>query len=102
MIDLQQPRTVCLEVTLFEDKINDKIDTQVRVYEANNVPADMVALLIKRCLNGIDSMDINKIKAFVHTMLLTFNIHPLSIDVKIGEPREMKAIQIKQKEESRA
>lgn len=90
MIDLKQPRTVCLEVTLFEDKIDNKIGNQVRVYEANNVPSDMVALLITRVLNGIDSLDTNKVKAFIHTMLLTFNIHPLAIDVKIGEPREMK------------
>lgn len=87
---LNEPRTACVRVSVFEDKIAGIIDNHVRVYESYNVPMLAVVYIVKGILEGLDTLDVEKIKGMVFFGLKSFNIYPMNIFVDVLEPREMK------------
>ena len=49
-----------------------------------------VVYIVKGILEGLDTLDVEKIKGMVFFGLKSFNIYPMNIFVDVLEPREMK------------
>lgn len=92
MINVQEPRIACVSITLIEDKIANKIDSLVRVYETSGVSLRTILSILTDALDGLDTMDINKVSNYVYLVLRSFNILPYDVEIKIGEVREMKKL----------